>query len=203
MKDFLGGFAYLKAEKGLAAVTSFFVITMLVLAMPETLMLPFFTTHPVYTVQMYSFITSAHTLGRIAGALFHYRVPNAPKRKFAIALGVYLTIALLQGPLLYMPYPMMLVSMFFYGVLGVTSFNIRTSSTQNYVPSHMRGRFNSLFTMLTTCGTLVGQLMAGALGEKFSIPLLILIFNGVYFLSALLIMLPMRKHVERVYNQDL
>lgn len=203
VKELLNGVHYLKEEKGLMAITGFFVITMLVLAMPETLMLPFFTTHPVYTVQMYSFLTSAHTLGRIAGALFHYRVPIDPKRKFAIALGVYITIAILQGPVLFMSYPMMLISMFFYGVLGVTSFNIRTSGTQSYVPSHMRGRFNSLFTVLTTCGTLVGQLMAGALGEKFSIPMILLIFQGIYLVSAVAIMLPMKKHVEKVYNQAL
>jgi len=203
VKELMGGVAYLRNEKGLMAVTGFFVITMLVMAMPETLMLPFFTTHPVYTVQMYSFLTSAHTLGRITGALFHYRVPFPPGKKFAIALGVYITISVLQGPLLYMPYPMMLVSMFFYGVLGVTSFNIRTSGTQSYVPSHMRGRFNSLFTVLTTCGTLVGQLMAGALGERFSTPLLLLVFQGIYMLSALVIILPMKKYVKPVYNQAL
>ncbi|MBQ2700705.1 MAG: MFS transporter [Clostridia bacterium] len=203
VKELLNGVHYLKEEKGLMAITGFFVITMLVLAMPETLMLPFFTTHPVYTVQMYSFLTSAHTLGRITGALFHYRVPIPPKRKFAIALGVYIAISLLQGPLLYLPYPLMIISMYFYGVLGVTSFNIRTSGTQSYVPSHLRGRFNSLFTVLTTCGTLVGQLMAGALGERFSIPLILLIFQGLYLISALLIMLPMKKHVKKVYNQAL
>ena len=130
-------------------------------------------------------------------------MPIPPKRKFAIALGVYIAISLLQGPLLYLPYPLMIISMYFYGVLGVTSFNIRTSGTQSYVPSHLRGRFNSLFTVLTTCGTLVGQLMAGALGERFSIPLILLIFQGLYLISALLIMLPMKKHVKKVYNQAL
>lgn len=203
VKELLNGVHYLKDEKGLMAITGFFFITMLVLAMPDTLMLPYFTTHPVYTVQMYSFLSSSHTLGRIAGAIFHYRVPFAPRKKFAIALGVYIAIAILQGPILYLPYPAMIVSMFFYGVLGVTSFNIRTSGTQSYVPSHLRGRFNSLFTMITTCGTLVGQLIAGALGESFSIPMILLIFQGIYLVSALVTMLPTKRYVQQVYNQDI
>ena len=180
-------------------------------------MLPFFTTHPVYTVQMYSFLTSAHTLGRITGALFHYRVPFPPGKKFAIALGVYITISVLQGPLLYMPYPMMLVSMFFYGVLGVTSFNIRTSGTQSYVPSHLRGRFNSLFTMITTCGTLVGQLIAGALGESFSIPMILLLprifaLNGILaaqaaadvlaFAVSIPIQIPVLRELDRMIGKQ-
>ena len=197
------GLGYLKSEKGLLAITGYFFITMLVMAMPDTVLLPFFSSHPVYTAQMYSYLLSANTLGRIVGGVFHYRVPLPPGRKYAVAVGVYCVLSLIRGLLLYVPYPVMPGFMFLNGMLAVTSFNIRTCGTQSHVPDAIRGRFNSLFAMVTMGGTLLGQLLAGALGEALPIPLILLMFQGVNLPAVLAIMLPMKRQAQVVYNQDI
>ena len=50
---------------------------------------------------------------------------------------------------------------FLIGILGVTSYTIRSSATQSYVPHERKGRFNGAFIMLTTAGSLLGELLAG------------------------------------------
>lgn len=40
------------------------------------------------------------------------------------------------------------------GLLGVTSYTIRISATQSYVPDEKKGRFNGAFNMLNTVGAL-------------------------------------------------
>lgn len=57
---------------------------------------------------------------------------------------------------------------FLTGAGYVTSYNIRMSATQAYVPNELRGRFNGAFAMFTTLGGVVGQLALGALGDVFN-----------------------------------
>ena len=52
---------------------------------------------------------------------------------------------------------------FLTGILGVTSYTIRISATQSYVPDEKKGRFNGAFNMLNTVGSFTGNLLAGAL----------------------------------------
>ena len=203
LSGFKEGLNYLKGEKGLMAITSFFFITTLVGAFPETLQLPYFTTHPVYTVQMYSFLISANTIGRLIGGIVHYRFHFPTHWKFRLAMLSYTVTSITSGFLLFVPYPVMLLFMLINGMIAVTSFNIRISGTQNHVPGHLRARFNSLFSVITTAGLLMGQLMAGALGEGVSIRTMLLIVQAVNMLSAFAIMLPAKKHVKIVYNQDI
>lgn len=42
------------------------------------------------------------------------------------------------------------------GILGVTSYTIRISATQSYVPDEKKGRFNGAFNMLNTVGSFTG-----------------------------------------------
>ena len=76
---------------------------------------------------------------------------------------VYVVISLCEGFYLYCPLPVMMVSCFLTGILGVTSYTIRISATQSYVPDEKKGRFNGAFNMLNTVGSFTGNLLAGAL----------------------------------------
>lgn len=55
----------------------------------------------------------------------------------------------------------MMVLCFMEGILGVTSYNIRISATQSYVPDERKGRFNGIFQIATTVGLLLGQFLSG------------------------------------------
>ena len=57
----------------------------------------------------------------------------------------------------------MMAMCFIVGVGGITSFTIRISATQSYVPDERKGRFNGAFNMISTAGALTGELLAGGL----------------------------------------
>jgi MFS family permease len=90
--------------------------------------------------------------------------------------------------------------MLFEGMLGVTSYNIRISSTQNYLPDEMRGRFNGLFQMLTILGTISGQLIAGAIGDLFDIRWVVVASMTLTVLAVFVIIVPNGEHVKKIYN---
>ena len=64
---------------------------------------------------------------------------------------------------LFTPIPVMMSMCFLVGIGGVTSYTIRISATQSYVPDERKGRFNGAFNMLSTFGALIGEVLAGAL----------------------------------------
>ena len=94
----------------------------------------------------------------------------------------------------------MLIFMLFEGMLGVTSYNIRISGTQNYLPDEMRGRFNGLFQMLSILGTIAGQLIAGAIGDLFDIRWVVAVCMAISGLAVFFIVLPNGEHVKKIYN---
>ena len=168
----------------------------------SSLALPFFKGHAVLTVDHYAYSMSVSTLGRIVGGLIHYRFRYPVKKKFAIAMTVYVVLCVLEGTYMYLPYALILVSGFISGVLGVTSYNIRISSTQNYIDDAKRGRFNGIFQMSTTLGMVIGELVGGALGEYCPPQYIItaaMLFN---FITSFTIMFRGRKHVKPIYNQS-
>ena len=96
----------------------------------------------------------------------------------------------------------MCVLMMLSGMLAVNSYNIRISSTQNYIPDEKRGRFNGLSAMIMTSGTLIGQVIFGGLGEVFTAKQIIPVAMLVNLVSVS-IMIIGGKHVKQIYNKDL
>ena len=146
---------------------------------------------------------SISTFGRIIGGLLHYRFRYPTNQKFNIALFVYIAISFLEGTMLLTAYPLMALMNFLIGILGVTSFNIRISGTQNYISSDKRGRFNGMFMMITMLGSVIGQFISGILGDLFPIPNVIGGFMVVNAIGSLAIMLRNKNHVKKIYNQDI
>ena len=85
----------------------------------------------------------------------------------------------------------------------MTSYNIRISSTQNYVKEEMRGRFNGVFQMLNILGSILGQLIAGVLGGVLPMRGLVAGAMVLNILGVLLILLPRSEEVKRIYNVDI
>ncbi|KSV60077.1 MFS transporter [Acetivibrio ethanolgignens] len=207
-RDFREGLQYLLAEKGLFIITVYFCITIFSGGAIETLILPFFKNHPQYfhtavdVVTLYTIVTGCGVIGRLAGGMIHYRFKYPADKKFMIALTVYTTISFLDIFRLYLPINLMMLTYFITGIMGVTSYNIRISATQSYIPDDKRGRFNGIFNMACTCGSIVGQLLAGALGDFFPERRIIIGFALINLAAVWLVMYQGREAVKKIYNRS-
>lgn len=199
--DFQEGLSYIKNEPGLIAITAYFFFSNLTSASSHTLLLPYFTS--LNMIPQYSILMSISTFGRIIGGLLHYRFRYPTNQKFNIALFVYVAISFLEGTMLLTIYPVMAIMNFLIGILGVTSFNIRISGTQNYISTDKRGRFNGMFMMITMFGSVIGQFLSGILGDLFPIPNVVAGFMFINAIGALVIMLKNKDHVKKIYNQNI
>ena len=200
--DLKDGLDYLRRERGLATITAYFFCTTLCSSIVGTLVLPYFRSLGTTGIDQYTVIMSVATAGRLIGGVIHYRFKYPVHRKFQIAIFVYLTISVLDGTYLYMPFPVMLAFNLLVGILGVTSFNIRISGTQSYVADEMRGRFNGIFQMLNILGGIIGQLAAGAVGELLPARPVVLAAMALNIVCVLFVMLPGGAHVKKIYNVD-
>lgn len=208
-EDFSEGMAYIRSEKGLLIIALYFMVSSLCYG-ADSLRLPFFRNHaelfaawPVAAVTLYSIVSNCEVVGRFAGGLIQYRMRFAANKKFTIAFVVYISISVLAGTLLFLPIPLMAVAFFLSGILGVTSFTIRTAATQSYVPDDKRARFNGVFQMMTAVGSILGSLLVGSLAEVFPERGIILVINCFSLCATYLLIYRGRKHVANIYNRDL
>jgi MFS family permease len=153
-------------------------------------------------VTLYSILSSIDVLGRLAGGAIHYRMAYPPARKYAITLGVYITVTLMAAVDLFFPVALMALCFFADGLLAVTSYSIRLSTTQSYVPDAMRGRFNGTFQMACSAGSILGQLAAGVLGEFLPERGIILGLMSLNLAAIYFTIYRGRADLKRVYNRE-
>lgn len=201
-RTFIEGVSYIKSEKGLIAITVYFCLSFFCGA-SDAVVLPYFKSVPDLGVYKYCLVMGAFVVGRLCGGVVQYRLRYPADKKFQIAVAVYIILSVISGGYLYLPLAIMTVLSFISGALSVTSYNIRVAATQSYVPDDKRARFNGVFQMLCNTGQITGQLAAGALAEIVPPRVVIVIFMSLNFVSALGVMLPARKKVEPIYNQDI
>lgn len=202
LSDIKEGFRYLLGERGLLAIAVYFAFTSLAGGASQVITLPFFKGNYENGEYVYMLVWGMAIIGRAIGGMIHYRVKLPVRRKFAIALGVYIAVDLLEGFYLYCPIPLMMAMCFCTGVLGVTSYTIRISATQSYVPDCKKGRFNGAFNMLNTTGSLAGELLAGALTVVLPVRWVLTGFMTFNAVMAVLIIGGNRKHVQPIYNRQ-
>ena len=209
IEDFREGLKYIKGEKALIVITSYFFICNMAGGVMNTLLLPFFKNNahlfshiPIDVITLYTLITTTGLAGRFTGGLIHYKYKYPASKKFLISICVYFTYSICDGFKLWLPVPLMFVIFFFVGIISVTSFNIRISATQSYVPDTVRGRFNGTFQMITTMGTLTGQLVAGSLGEFLPERTILIGMTAVNLTAITLTMFRHREDVKPLYNRD-
>lgn len=198
--DFKQGIVFLLSEPGLLAVTAYFMVSALFGGLSNTIELPYFKATFANGEYLFTFVWSMCTIGRLIGGALHYKIKFPTQAKFAIALGVYIMTAVLDGVHLYFPLPVMMIMTFCSGLLGVTSYNIRISATQSYVADEKKGRFNGIWGTLMTVGMLCGQLLGGALSQVCPPRLIIAGFGLVTLLAAVFIIGGNRTAVSKIYN---
>ncbi len=207
-RDFREGIGYIAGEKGLMAITLYFMVSNLVGSGGACMDLPFFRNEaarfaawPVAAVTLYTIVSSFGVAGRFLSGLVQYRVKIPAEKKFAIALTVYVAIDILDGARLFLPIPLMAAVFFLSGALGVTSYNIRVAATQSYIPDGKRARFNGTFNMLCSLGSIAGSLLAGALAEVMPEQAIPALLEVAGLVAVYLFMYRGRREVSAIYNK--
>ena len=119
-----------------------------------------------------------------------------------IAMCIYVIVNIADGPFMFWPIPVAMGVCFINGLCGVTSYTIRISATQAYVSDDKKGRFNGAFLILMTSGMLVGELIAGALGEIMDPRFVQLTLCGISLIMAFVLIGGNHKEVAKIYNTD-
>ncbi len=198
--DIRKGIEYISNDRGLRSIAAYFTVSALFGGCTSVLMLPYFKSAWANGEYIYMIVFGMATFGRALAGMLHYRFIIPSHFKYTIALVVYISTSLIEGTLLFLPVIVMAVLMLMSGMMGVTSYTIRISATQTYVPDGMKGRFNGAFNMLNTVGMLCGEISAGALGDVISPKYVILAFGLINALAALILIGRNRQSVSAIYN---
>ncbi len=202
LRDIREGFAYLRSEKGLLAIAVYFLFSSLVGGVSSVLTLPYFKRTFENGEFIYILVWGMSYLGRMLGGAWHYRHKLPARHRYKITLCVYVLLGLLEGVYLFLPVPVMMAFCLCIGLTSVTSYTIRISATQSYVPDEKKGRFNGAFQMLNTVGVLIGNAAAGALGDAVGPRLLLLIVELLGACAALVFIGGGQKHVAPIYERE-
>ena len=202
LSDTKKGFEYLWQEKGLFFIALYFLFSSISGGASNVIYLPYMKANFAHGEYYYLLFGGFMMLGRVLTSSWHYRNKLPVNKKFLITFIVYTTLSLINGALLYLPLALMFILGFIHGCMGVTSYTIRISATQSYVPDEKKGRFNGAFNMLSVLGCLIGEGIAGVLSELMDMRLVVVLVEVVVFASAVLIMGGGRKSVAPIYNRE-
>lgn len=201
LADIKEGFLYLAEEKGLLAIAAYFAFSAICGGVSAVIVLPYFKSTFTNGEYWFMFVMAFSLAGRAIGGMIHYRLKIPAAYRYAIALTVYVVISVCEGIYLFFSFPVMMLLCFIVGIGGVTSYTIRISATQSYVPDEKKGRFNGAFNMLSTVGALIGEFAAGILTESFSERAILLAAMLLCAVAAIVFIGGGKKHVEVIYNR--
>ena len=201
LRDIREGFAYLRSEKGLLAIALYFAFSAITGGVSTVIVLPWFKSVYENGEYLYMLVWGMALLGRAIGGMVHYRVNIPPQYRYRTALAVYIVISVLEGVYLFTPIPVMMALCFIVGIGGITSYTIRISATQSYVPDERKGRFNGAFNMISTAGALLGEVLAG--GLTLLLPERIVLLGAMLLcaMAAIVFIGGGREHVAYIYNR--
>ena len=201
LSDIREGFRYLSEEKGLLAIAAYFAFSAICGGVSAVIVLPYFKSTFTNGEYWFMFVMAFSLAGRAIGGMIHYRLKIPAAYRYAIALTVYVVISVCEGIYLFFSFPVMMLLCFIVGIGGVTSYTIRISATQSYVPDEKKGRFNGAFNRLSTVGALIGEFAAGILTESFSERVILLTAMLLCALAAVVFIGGGKRHVELIYNR--
>ncbi|MBR2835497.1 MAG: MFS transporter [Coriobacteriales bacterium] len=201
LNDSKEGFRYLASEKGLLAIALYFVFSAICNGVSSVVTLPYFKNTFPNGEYWFMFVMAFAILGRAIGGLIHYRIKIPAQYRYTIALTVYIVISICEGTYLFLSFPLMALLCFITGIGGVTSYTIRISATQSYVPDEKKGRFNGAFNMLSTLGALIGEFAAGTLTVILPERIVLLCAMMLCAVAAVVIIGGGKQYVSAIYNR--
>ncbi|MCR5229770.1 MAG: MFS transporter [Solobacterium sp.] len=198
--DIREGAAYLMTRPGLKAIAFYFAFASLAGGASQVVTLPYFKSTYPNGEYIYMIVWGMAVAGRGIGGLIHYHITLPVQKKFTIAFVVYMATSLIEAFYLFLPVPVMAFLLLCTGFMGITSYTIRTSSTQSYVPDEMKGRFNGACNMLNTAGALAGEMTAGILADIISGRIVLMAFMLINALAAVILIGKNKKDIAPIYN---
>ncbi len=198
--DILGGFSFLKEEKGIRNIYTYMSITNGAANGLGLMVQAYFQTVSFLTVTMLAFLRSAETVGRIIGGAVQYKVDVPPKKRYGITKFVYIFYEIMDIILLFIPYPFMIVNRFLCGFFGMTSATLRETSVQSYLPSNMRAKVNAVFNVFMALSIILFQIIAGFLGDRIGYRNVVLMLAGISLLAIFIFIVIPSDENRKVYE---
>ncbi len=198
--DVKAGFKYILKEKGIRNIYSYMSITNGVGHGRELMTQAYFQTISFVTVTMLGFLRSAETVGRMISGLLQYKINIPANKRYGITKFVYTTYVTLDMILLYTPYPAMLINRFIVGFLGTTSYTLRETSVQSYLPRNMRAKVSAVFSVIFSFSMILFQLFSGYLGEFMDYRLVIVVMSAIAYTGIVVFIILPSKVNRQVYE---
>lgn len=195
-------FYYLKKEKGLMAMTLYSSTSNGFFSGYEAIFVAFFSASPVLTIGMYSFFTVVECIGRTVGGTLMYKWKMPREKKYGFALFVYMFYDTMDGLLLWLPYPLMLVNRCFSGFLGIQSGTMRYAATQKYIPDSMRARINAFQSMAFLAFSAVLSLIVGYMGDIMDYRVVMTVCSLCCIAVCLLTIVRRKAYVKKIYMAE-
>lgn len=200
VKDIREGFQYVKKEKGIRNIYTYMSITSGASQGVGVITQAYYQTQPWLTVTMLGFLRSAEMIGRMISGFFQYIGEIPVKKRYGFTKMVYTIYDLMDGILLFLPYPLMLANRFICGGLGTSSATIRETAVQSYLPGEIRARVNGLFQVIFAIGGIFFQLLAGFLGQIMPYKIAALILGLVTFISMIIFIVIPKNQNRPIYE---
>jgi MFS transporter, DHA3 family, macrolide efflux protein len=201
--DMLGGIRYLKNERGVRNLYGYMSVVGATASGNYLMSMAHFQSGANgLTTTMFALLQTSETIGRTLGGLLHYFIKIPPEKRYAITEKVYIFYEALDGVMLLLWYPLMIVVRFVLGFLGVNSATLRAAAVQKYLPSEVRARVEALFSTLMSLGQIVVSLVAGALGEVLHYPLVSVLFGVFGLMGVYWFVVRNRRQIAALYETE-
>jgi hypothetical protein len=200
--DMKEGFRYLAGEKGLLAVTIYFTVIFTTGGIENVITLPYFKNTFSNGEYIYMMVWGCAVVGRTIGGGIHYKTKIPAAKRYSLALALYIFNSLFEAFYLFCKVPVMMAMCFLVGIGGVTTYTIRISATQSYVPDEKKGRFNGAFNMMSMLGALLGEAIGGLASEVMPERTIIMVAMLIQAALALVIIGGKKASVSEIYNRE-
>lgn len=197
------GFTYFKKEKGIANIYYYMSISSGTWEACNLMGIAFFQSNPLLSTALWAALTTVETIGRIIGSICTYCIKLPCKIRYYIATLTYTCYETINSIIYFLPFPLMSISRFCCGFLSAHSFTIRESSTQNYIPSEMRGRVNAFFQLFSYGFVIIFKFVAGILGEYLPYPIVSCLFGCIGLVCIMIFIVRNKKIIAPIYNADI
>jgi len=200
--DMKEGFRYLAGEKGLLAVTIYFTVIFTTGGIENVITLPYFKNTFSNGEYIYMMVWGCAVVGRTIGGGIHYKTKIPAAKRYSLALALYIFNSLFEAFYLFCKVPVMMAMCFLVGIGGVTTYTIRISATQSYVPDEKKGRFNGAFNMMSMLGALLGEAIGGLASEVVPERTIIMAAMLIQAILAVIIIGGKKGDVSEIYNRE-
>lgn len=196
------GYQYFIKEKGVRNIGIYTGITNGVSVGIGQMIQYYFQTTPLLNVIMLGTLKSAEMIARVLGSFLQYKIEIPRRIRYKFTCFVYTIYSLLDGILLFLPYPLMLIARFICGGLGSNSAIIRVTAFQNYLPRNMRVRVQAINNFLFALGNIVFNFIAGVLGDLLSFRVTIVILSAINLAAIFFLIIRGKKYTQPVYEAE-